>query len=653
MNQRILEERQERGEAAVSSLEASVATKAGPGKINITGSGSTAYELWGSMYQQCMAQYNQLMSDARTLESALQAEKSGFLAAYAAARSAQPIPEQVWRYFPATQSQFADVYAELQDTLKAATPWAEDALYAPARTQLSFNAERLNAARDDAQRFLESALERINALQARAGALDAYQAWMGSWNYEKEESIPAPWTTTEQFDLRDLRNLGDVIGVIATRERVTEDVADDFKTDARFLDPPAQAFAAGLAERKEWMREEWRRYESLRFNFENSLSFVLAALTQFDRLHQRPEFKVERTVEIYLVNGKEYPVVVYAVDIPALEAQIAAQQTEEGKQNERLRIIKQLYDLRDQELVLERRLEIAQNAHVADAQDMENWSLALFGRYESGGWNAVAADFQQGIGQTLVSQYDLYRNLTGEDPTLYYLISFGEPRWVRPPERCRSQNLMTAVKKISGKTDTYYELLDLYNGMEVNQAAYLAMSESAFNAFMTDVTKKIGIYPQGTLISWLQVEGVWGVEYPAWRLVMKTQWRQEALNTLYRGMQHQVVSDLSAAPLSTPAALLQRYPGISGRLTTEIGSPVAGAVVRLSGRMAEWTTTAADGSYALPTATPSRRRRRSWTSRALRRPPISSCLTHPPTATHWRGGSPTAPAQAWAASVCR
>ena len=290
-----------------------------------------------------------------------------------------------------------------------------------------------------------------------------------------------------------------MIGVIATRDR-REDIAKDSDIEPRFLEPPAQAFAAGLAERKQWMQEEWQRYVSLRFNYENSLSFVLAALTQFDRLHQRPEFKVERTVEIYLVNGVEIPVVLYAVILPYLQEKIDAQETADGKQNERLRILQQLYDFREQEQNLERRLEIAQNAHVADALDMENWRRALSGRYESGGWSweNIAADFKQGIGQTLVSLYDLYQNLTDGDPTRYYLISYGEPRWVRPPERCRSVNLMTAIQKFSGKTETYYELLDLYNDMAANQAAYLAMPESAFNAFMTDVTKKIGQYPQGT-----------------------------------------------------------------------------------------------------------------------------------------------------------
>ena len=48
----------------------------------------------------------------------------------------------------------------------------------------------------------------------------------------------------------------------------------------------------------------------------------------------RPEFKVERTVEIYLVNGVEIPVVLYAVNLPYLQEKIDAQETADGKQND-------------------------------------------------------------------------------------------------------------------------------------------------------------------------------------------------------------------------------------------------------------------------------------------------------------------------------
>lgn len=599
MEDQIREARQARGTVCVEACENQVAATPAPGSLTFIREGESPYEEWQSMNRQCMAKYHQIMAEAEGLQGALDSEKGDILRAYASAGFGIPFPLQVWDYFPDIQSRFTDSYADLAVPSKVATPWADKELYARTSRSLSRTSGRLYAVSDEAEIFLRSAVLRINALHVPASALNAYQHWMGSWDAVNKEPIPATWTTLALFEAKDMRNLAaSVIPVVATPAQLTADAADDFTRAARFLEPVAEAFSVGLDRRKVWLQKEGNDYASLRFNFENSLSYVVAALTQFDRLHQPPEFVLENTVEMYREEGKDYPVVIYRVDIPYLQAQINAQKTAEKKQNMRLRTLQNLYAAREQELILERRLEIAQNAHLADFLDLANWRRAFLGRYDGANIDGITDDFKRETGQTMMSHHELYRNLVGANPTFYYVLVRDEPRWIRSIERCRAGNLRTAIQKISGQTDAYYELLDLYNDMWANQSRYLAMSDRAFNAFMTDTTLKIGSFPQGTLITRLQNEGVWGIDYPAWRLLIKTQDRQEALNTRYRGsVSQQVVADNGvAAHVTLPA--LPRHPGINGRLTSEAGSPLAGVIVRLSGQLTEWTTTASDGSYA-------------------------------------------------------
>ncbi len=587
MNQNISDERASKGQARYVELQTRAAQRPDPGTIHISSDGDTPHDIWLEMNQKCMDAYSRLMSDARDLENEMNESKTEFLPVYAAGMVYPGTPEAVNQYFGGMQTQFQDAYLEIRKYLireplgpfqTTMQPWTESGYYEPTRHQLSYRSQQLGGSIGAALAFLDEFLPQIDVLEARAGALDAYSDWMGSWDDENEVAIPAVWKTSERFHNRGMRNLEDVIQVVSTPTAMTQERINDYAVEQRILAPAEAAFASGRSQRIQWMRDEANRYDSLRFNFESSLSYVMAALNEFDALHADPTFYIWMTPESYLgPSGNRYSVHLYRVDIPYLQSLIDDQPTAEAKQIERLRILDQLHHFREQEETLERRLIIAQNAHLANATELDNWHSALLGRYDGSFWDYVVADFKEAIGKTLISQLDLYQNLIGENITYYYL---GDANWIRTPERCRS-DLTYAAQRISGMTATYYNILDLYERMEFDRATFLAMTEEQFVAFMTDTTQKIGSTPQGTWISQLQAEGVWGSEYPAWRLVWKTRTRQEGLNSEYRW----------ETPPPDP------YPGISGFITTDIGSPVEGATVRLSGQMNAWTTTEADGSY--------------------------------------------------------
>jgi hypothetical protein len=425
--------------------------------------------------------------------------------------------------------------------------------------------------------FIDTALTEIDPLHSQALGLDQYQYWMGEWDDEQGAPVPADWLSSDRLLATGVRDLSSVVAVVATPQAPGNATAVDREVENQIIAPAAQALAEGRNLRREWMQDALIRYENLRFNFENSLSLVMATLDQFDDLHANPAF----TVWTQTTYGM-HAFYTYQVDVQALRTRISAQPTAAARLDERLKVIQELRDYLRQELELERKLRIAQNAHLADATMMSNFLKALAARYESPSYDAIAQDFKEVTGKDiLLDQYAMYTNLIGDNFTYYYLGGPGYEEWVRTPEECRAVNMQTAMQLISGETHEYFLLRDLYTKMKVEKEVYLGMSQAEFETFNTLVTEKIGDYPKGEWIARFESDGVWGPEYPAQRLVYQTRSRHNWLNSLYNGNPG---SDYSA--------------GISGRVRTSSGIPLAGVTMRLSGPLETVSTTDSSGFYS-------------------------------------------------------
>lgn len=235
----------------------------------------------------------------------------------------------------------------------------------------------------------------------------------------------------------------------------------------------------------------------------------------------------------------------------------------------------------EEETLLER-LEIAQNSHLVDVQELDNFYAAAYAR-TTGLWSIadLIAEFTSVTGKPMKDIYTLWNDLV-PDITYYFLGSNSDNwNWIRN-RNALSTNLAQAMQLVSGKTTEYYQLLDLYNAMEVNKNYYLGLSLTDFNAFMTDTTLKIGSYPEGSYIIAFKMNNVWGVDYPSWQLVMKTNYRSEELNSAYRNY----------------GALDPVAWAVIGSVKTQQGAPVPGVTVLLNGYLTTSTTTGSDGGYA-------------------------------------------------------
>jgi hypothetical protein len=578
-NERITQERQQAGTAIVNELEEKIAEPPSATPISITSDQEPeSYAYWADMNKQAMNKLRQLEFDARSLRTEHEQRIAPTIQDFNSAITPIDWPEPVNRFFNGIGTSFQDDYFETNECQSVLLPWTTEEYYQTFMTQRASSAAVIRQSITAANTFIDTALAEIDTLHSEALGLDQYQYWMGEWDDELKVPVPADWLSSESFLATGVRDLSSAVAVVGTPQAPSNATAVDLELENQIIAPAADALSEGQKLRQEWMQEALTRYENLRFNFENSLSLVMAVIDQFDALHANPPFIVWQQ-ETY--SGHTF--YIYQVDIQALRDRIADQPTASERLDERLKVIEELRDYRIQELELERKLRIAQNAHLADATMMSNFLKSLAARYENPSYDAIAQDFKEVTGKDiLLDQYTMYTNLIGNNFTYYYLGEPGSEEWVRTPEECRSVNMQTAMQLISGETHEYFLLQDLYSKMKVDKDLYLAMSQEEFDAFNTFVTKKIGDYPnKGEWIARFESDEVWSPEYPAQRLVYQTRSRQNWLISLYNG---NTTSDYSA--------------GISGTLRTSSGIPLTGVTMRLSGSLEVITRTDTNGFYS-------------------------------------------------------
>jgi hypothetical protein len=492
------------------------------------------------------------------------------------------------RYLADASDQFTRPYFEIMDQITKVDQWiTTDLPVAASKYRTSVGA--LAYADADVSGVLDAILPQINDLQARALWLDKYAWYLG-------------FTPSGRLDFGDLRNFDSVVNIAAipatltTPEKSVADLIRELDSVEKLATEIQGALGAGTDKRQDWINSESTRYDSLRFNFENSLSYVIAALTQLDRLHAGPFF--ERSASPYICYGAAC-LYTYSVNVEAIKADIQSKPTAAAKETARVLAVQELLRLRAEEEVLAQRLAIAQDSHLNDFQAMNNFFNAIFSRYQNVSMDMIIAEFEAVTGKTIKGVYDLYQTLI-PDITYYFLVG-STWSWIRNGNNVRT-GIGPAVELVSGKITEYYLLLDFYNRMAVAKSYFLGLSLPDFDAFMTDTTKKLETY--GEYQTAFRMNNVWGVDYPAWQLFMKTQYRRENLNSEYRHY-----------PLLPPVAWEVR-----GRVTTsgEVGlragsqwrpfnasSPavttgrvgVPGVTVMLDGYLTTSTTTASDGSF--------------------------------------------------------
>ncbi len=461
------------------------------------------------------------------------------------------LPSAPLHYFPDATDGFSRPYFEIMDKLANVDGWMTTDLPDAIR-KIQTSKTVLPDAAADVNTALDTTLPLIDDLQAKALWLDKYSGLLG---YQPSSGL----------NFTELRNFDGLVNVAATPERRADDLLAEVTAEEQLVTVVQNALGTGVDKREEWINSEWSRYDSLRFNFENSLSYVIAALTQLDRLHAGAYFRENPYPTLACLTR-------FCVNLEAINSEIAAKGTIAEREAARAQAVVMLLRFRSEEETLAQRLTIAQNAHLNDVQAIETFFQSVASRYRNvSSYNTIIEEFAAVTGKTMKGLYDLWNDLV-PDYTYYYT---GDGNWVRKASSERS-NLASTIELISGKIPEYYLMLDLYNRMAADKAYYLNLSEADFNAFMTDTTIKRDAY-----ISAFQMKKVWGVDFPAWQLAMKTNMRQEDLNSEYR---YHIIPT-------------HEIWAVRGTVTTPEGNGVPGASVVLTGYLTVSTTTASDGSF--------------------------------------------------------
>ncbi|NLD38167.1 MAG: carboxypeptidase regulatory-like domain-containing protein, partial [Desulfatiglans sp.] len=402
----------------------------------------------------------------------------------------------------------------------------------------------------------------INDLHSRALWLNQYSDLLG-------------YTPSSYLNFGELRNFDTLIDVVATTERTVDNILDQMTAEEELVSLLQDNLGTGVDKRKDWINSEWQRYDSLRFNAENSLSYVIAALRQLDRLHSDPWFKVYPGTTTCFESDCFSR---YTVNVDVINAEISALSTPAQREEARSQAVVKLNKLRTLEETLIDRLEIAQNAHLNDVQELKNFFSALYSRYPYVySTEEILEEFRSVTGKTMKNMYDIWNDLV-PNHTYYYL---GDGNWVRTAQNQRTILFLSAIEKVSGKIPAYYDMLDLYNDMKIRKSYYMGLSETEFNNFMAYVTGKIGQAPDGEYITAFKVNNVWGVEFPCWQLYYKISDRRNRLNNEYR---YGTISDPNTWE-------------VTGSVKGPDGKPVSGAQVLLTGYLNLSTTTRSDGTF--------------------------------------------------------
>ncbi len=585
---------------------------------------ATPLEQYNSIHDQAVAylQANVLIP-AAALETEKNAAVGGLVSKYYPAIGYARDPTYPGRsYAPDASDGFSRPYFKIMDIIQDVQQWLSTDI-PNAITTMDKDKTTLPGAPADVNSVFDSMLPRINGLQSLNLGMVRYKDYDLTDYYGRD--------LLSQINFASLRDFGAVVEIAATPEKRVEDLVTELTDRRAVAEEIKGALPAGIEKRKAWINSEWLRYDSLRFNFENSLSYVIAALKQLDRLHSGPYFKKDPVpLMCYADDGVTWgPLCIYRyfVDIAGIQARIASGSSPAARETARIQAVDELLRLHAEERNIIHRLEIAQNSHMNDVMEMSNFFGAIVAEYlyvNSGGYkepiaeNTIIQEFRTVTGKTMKGQYDLWHDLV-PDITYYRRDDRLDGRWVRNgstiPKSIYAdwidwdkfmlgQCAPTAVDVVSGKIYEYYELLDLYQKMDVDKSKYLAMTLTEFNAFMTDTTLKIGWSPSygpGSYLTAFIACGVDGGEYPAWQLRMKTNDRLDRLNTEYRGggtrppyywnVGGLVGASGSSGIAQSPVAALAV--GTNG--LTSVGVP--GVTVLLDGYLTTSTKTASDGSF--------------------------------------------------------
>lgn len=481
---------------------------------------------------------------------------------------------------------FTQPYYEVMDEVASVQTWVATSI-PNAIKQLNDSRTGLDGASAAVNGAVDDLLPQVNTLQARVLGMNAYESILG-------------YKPSNLYGFDSLLNFDPLIDIAATTDRTVEDLQTQLASSRDIADEIRTALPTGIDKRTSWMRDEVRRYDSLKFNFENSLSYVIAGIRQVERLHTHPYFKKQATAVVCYGAACVYR---YDVDVASINASIAAIADPVARARARQHAVDELIRLKNEESQIIRRIEIAQNSHTNDVAEMQNFWDAIGARYLSPDLTKIIDEFASVTGTRMQLQGDLW-NALAPDITWYFV---GDGSWIR-----NRSNLTAAwadpwgdymgpvVDLVSGKIPEYWELLDIYRSMGVNKSYYLGMSTTDFDAFMTSTTQKIGQSPTGTYVTAFQMAHVYGVEWPCWQLLMKTQWRQEALNSEYR-FHYQMtpvawdidgfVGTSGAASGTNASTLAVAEPEAAG------GGGLPDVTVVLSGYLTTATKTATDGSF--------------------------------------------------------
>jgi hypothetical protein len=225
----------------------------------------------------------------------------------------------------------------------------------------------------EATGHIDTALPKIDPIHARALGMDFYADYLGDMD---EEGVVHPMDPPPSavFAGTGIRNFDAVVNIIATPDQELTQTIDDLETRQTIMSGAGSNMASGITQRTDWIKDQYNTYKSLMFNFENSVSYVVAILKQIDRLHEDPYFIRDRLYTSY--DGVD--IYIYKINTDHILEEIAASGTDSlAVEKTRQAAVKRLLELNSKERALIHRLEIAQNSHLTDAQALTDFFSTL------------------------------------------------------------------------------------------------------------------------------------------------------------------------------------------------------------------------------------------------------------------------------------
>lgn len=488
-------------------------------------------------------------SDTQRLAGELQTELRSILVELRDLRDSVPsvqLDENLYRFLDGFTSGFDGHYRALRTEMSEIDQWH----FSPMPTAEEARA-LLQEIDERAKRAIDEALPRIDALEASAMGLDAYEPELGL--------LPSA-----MFRTYGLRQLGGFIDLVATAERTTESVTEDIVLMEDISAAATEDIAAGKGQRLTWLGEQKTRYDSLRFNFEASLSQHIASLRQLDRLHEEDPYYERSNTWSY----KGATLYRYRVSRTHIWSEINAHANDVDKLAARQKALQRMVQLHAKETALLKRLDIARSFHENDRQQLFDFFTYLRRSYGFsdfvGADTRVIADFLSAIGATICLPDDLAAPLVSD--VTDYLDVMG--KWVRTasdmyvPIHAYDPYTQTPsiIEQLAGKTDSYFQLLDLYDQMRLEQSRLLALPLEDFNTYYSTTWTRIG-----ALQEQMNFEGISAAGSPSRNIEYATYIRLGNLNSRYFGL-----------PTEEEFQLVQ------GQVTTALGVGVSGITFLLT-----------------------------------------------------------------------